>query len=75
MMDMSVVSRKLEKETKSSIRGTVNGRIPRMLLIQVSGGSTLRPWGRSKGDLPLAVVSLRPLFCFAPRLAQQALIW
>lgn len=40
MMDMSVVSRKLEKETKSSIRGTVNGRIPRMLLIQVSGGST-----------------------------------
>lgn len=37
MMDMSVVSRKLENETKSSIRGTVNGRIPRMLLIQVSG--------------------------------------
>lgn len=35
-MDMSVVSRKLEKETKSSVRGTVNGRIPRMLLIQVT---------------------------------------
>ncbi|CAM9144905.1 unnamed protein product [Scytosiphon promiscuus] len=35
-MDMSVVSRKLEKETKSSVRGTVNGRIPRMLLIQAT---------------------------------------
>lgn len=34
-MDMSVVSRELEKETKSSILGTVNGRIPRILLIQV----------------------------------------
>ncbi|CAM9267073.1 unnamed protein product [Ectocarpus sp. 6 AP-2014] len=33
-MDMSVVSRELEEETKYSIRGTVNGRIPRMLLIQ-----------------------------------------
>lgn len=35
-MDMSVVSRELEEETKYSIRGTVNGRIPRMLLIQAS---------------------------------------
>ncbi|CAB1118703.1 unnamed protein product [Ectocarpus sp. CCAP 1310/34] len=35
-MDMSVVSRQLEEETKYSIRGTVNGRIPRMLLIQAS---------------------------------------
>ncbi|CAM9536503.1 unnamed protein product [Ectocarpus fasciculatus] len=35
-MDMSVVSRELEEETKYSIRGTVNGRIPRMLLIQAT---------------------------------------
>ncbi|CBJ27434.1 conserved unknown protein [Ectocarpus siliculosus] len=35
-MDMSVVSRELEEETKYSIRGTVNGRIPRMLFIQAT---------------------------------------
>ena len=34
-MDMSVVSRQLEQETRGALRGTVNGRIPRMLLIQV----------------------------------------
>lgn len=34
-MDMSVVSRKLEKETRGAIRGTVSGKIPQMLLIQV----------------------------------------
>lgn len=35
-MDMSVVSRQLEQETRGALRGTVNGRIPRMLLIQVN---------------------------------------
>ena len=35
-MDMSVVSRQLERETRGALRGTVNGRIPRMLLIQVN---------------------------------------
>ncbi|CAM9696972.1 unnamed protein product [Laminaria digitata] len=35
-MDMSVVSRQLERETRGALRGTVNGRIPRMLLIQAA---------------------------------------
>lgn len=35
-MDMSVVSRQLEQETRGALRGTVNGRIPRMLLIQAA---------------------------------------
>lgn len=33
---MSVVSRQLEMTTRRTIRGTLNGKIPRMLLIQVS---------------------------------------
>lgn len=32
--DMSVVSRQLEETSRGTLRGTLNGRIPRMLLIQ-----------------------------------------
>lgn len=34
--DMSFVSRQLEKESRSTVRGTISGQIPRILLIQVS---------------------------------------